>query len=391
MLLYFVRGSMKSFFRRFLYPRHKRKIFTKLEAALKSYKCRQILADPKYKNILIMDTIPYGTCFKQRPHHISENLAEHFDITMYKSNWAKDFVFLNDKILLYPMLSFKKVKNKNIVYYIDSINEGKNIKDVLKIKKLGYKIIYDYIDEFSNKICKTKKPYSIYKNLEKLNPDLIITASKKLYNDVIKRFPAEKIVLAQNAVCPEDFIETNIEKFPNDIKQIAEQGKPIVGYYGCIARWLDYDLLSETAEKCKDLNFVFIGKDSQLCTQKLKMHDNVYFLGKKEYKELPLYASHFSCCIIPFQNGNIAKATSPVKLFEFMALKKPVVCTRDLDECRGYEGVLMSDNDENFIENLYRAIELSNKQEIQEKLFSLAKENSWASRAENIYQKMRDL
>ena len=337
-----------------------------------------------------MDTIPWGPSFKQRPQHIAENLAQHFDVVLYKRGMIMNFMWHNDKILLCPKLSFAKCPQKNIVYYIDSINEYRDVQFLKKIKRYGYKIVYDYIDEFSNKICNTKNPLKVYKNLEQIKPDLIITAADKLYNDIKSRFPKEKIVLAKNGVCPEDFTKIS-DIVPDDIKPIVEQKKPIVGYYGVISRWLDYDLLAKAAESYPDYNFVFIGKDSQLSTQKLKMHSNVYFLGRKEYEELPNCAKFFNCCIIPFQKGRIAKATSPVKLFEYMALKKPIVCTRDLNECRGFDGVLMSENDDEFIKNLSAAIKLNEDTVIKEKLWQTASENSWAQRAELIYEKMRNL
>lgn len=382
---------MKRFLRILFYPRWTRKIFYYFFDKKMDKECTKILDLPDYKKVLIMDTIPWGICFKQRPHQLVEFLCKDFDITLYKLGQIKKFIRYNDKIILCPKLYLKKYPEKNIYYYIDSINEYRDFKFLMKLKKMGYKIIYDYIDEFSNQVCDTKNPLKIYKNLEKINPDLIIATSKKLYNNVLKRFPKEKIIFAQNAACPEDFTQIATDYIPPDMKEIVEEGKPIIGYYGVIARWLNYDLLSKAAEVYPDYNFVYIGKDSQLQLQKLKMHKNVFFLGKKEYSELKNYAQYFNCCIIPFNHGNLAKATSPVKLFEYMALKKPIVCTRDLDECRGYEGVLMSENDEEFIKNLALAVELSHDENIKEKLFNCAKANSWEARANNILEGMRNL
>ncbi len=381
---------MKIFFRKFLYPSWCRKIYGYLSDKILCFQCIDIIKNSEFKNILIMDTIPWVASFKQRPQHIAEQLAQHFDVVLYKSSMIMNFKWHNDKILLCPKLCFVKCPKKNIVYYIDSINEYRDVKFLKKIKSYGYKIIYDYIDEFSNKICNTKKPRKVYKNLEKIKPDLVIVSADKLYNDIKTRFTKEKIVIAKNGVCPDDFAKIS-DLIPNDIKPIVEQKKPIVGYYGVISRWLDYDLLAKAAESCPDYNFVFIGKDSQLSSQKLKMYNNVYVLGRKEYEELPNYAQFFNCCIIPFQKGKIAKATSPVKLFEYMALKKPIVCTRDLNECRGYDGVLMSENDDEFIKNLSTAIRLSKENSLKDKLWQYANENSWQKRAESIYEKMRNI
>lgn len=353
--------------------------------------CLEIMKKPEYKNILIMDTIPWGTAFKQRPHQLAEYFSKYYDIVIYKLNGQKKVIKYGDNIMLCPKLKFKKFKNKKITYYIDSINETRDVRFLKKLKRYGYKIVYDYIDEFSNKICRTRRPYAVYRNLEKIKPEVIIAAADKLYKDVEKRFDKNKLVLAKNGVCVQDFVNPSKDFIPKDIKPILEQGKPIVGYYGVISRWLDYHLLSKAAQECPNYNFVYIGKDSQMQVKKLKMHENVYFLGRKEYNELSDYAQFFDCCIIPFKKGKIAKATSPVKLFEYMALRKPIVCTRDLHECKGYEGVLVAQNDEEFIKDLSIAIEMEKKPEIKEKLFNYAQENSWESRANSILNKMRFL
>lgn len=382
---------MKFILRKYLYNKLARKIYSYLKQKKLQNFFIKILENPEYKNILIMDTIPYGTSFIQRPQQLLKFFVKDFDVVLYKLGGKDCFIQYKDNIILCPAIKFKKIKNKRIIYYIDSVNEYRNINDIKKIKKYGYKFVYDYIDEFSNKVFKTKKPFTIYKNLEKLKPDLIITTSDKMYSDMAERFPKEKIVMAKNGANPDDFINGITDFIPEDIKPVIQQGKPIIGYYGVISKWLDYKLLSKAAEIHKDYNFVFLGKDSQLSSQKLKVHKNVYFLGRKKYEELPNYAKFFDCCLIPFLKGNIAKATSPVKLFEYMALKKPVVCTRDLDECKGYEGCLISNDDEEFIKNISLAIEMSKDKIIQEKLLNYAKINSWEEKANSILNKMRNL
>ncbi len=382
---------MKFIFNKYLYTKCLKKLYYYLESKKLEKFFIKILENPKYKNILIMDTIPYGSCLIQRPHQLMEFFAKYYDVVLYKLGGKKTFIHYKDNIILCPEIKFKKIKNKKITYYIESSNEVRDVNDIKKIKKYGYKFVYDYLDEFSNKVFKTKNPFTIYKNLEKLKPDLIITTSGRMYSDIAERFPKEKIVMAKNGANPDDFINGITDFIPEDIKPVIQQGKPIIGYYGAIAKWLDYNLLSKAAEIHKDYNFVFIGKDSQLSSQKLKVHKNVYFLGRKKYEELPNYAKFFDCCLIPFLKGNIAKATSPVKLFEYMALKKPVVCTRDLDECKGYEGCLISNDDDEFIKNISLAIEMSKDKIIQEKLLNYAKMNSWEEKANSILNKMRNL
>ncbi len=61
--------------------------------------------------------------------------------------------------------------------------------------------------------------------------------------------------------------------------------------------------------------------------------------------------------IIPFVLNEITSSTSPVKLFEYMAMKKPIVTT-DMLECRKYKSVLIGKNYEDFIKKIRRSNEI---------------------------------
>ena len=61
--------------------------------------------------------------------------------------------------------------------------------------------------------------------------------------------------------------------------------------------------------------------------------------------------------IIPFLINDITQATSPLKLFEYMALGKPIVTT-SMNECKKYKSVILADNKEHFVENIDKAIDI---------------------------------
>jgi hypothetical protein len=171
---------------------------------------------------------------------------------------------------------------------------------------------------------------------------------------------------------------------PEDIRGVVKEGKPIVGYYGAIASWLDYKLINDMVLKRPDYNFVFIGRDYDDGLKSLHLPENMHYLGPKDYADLANYSYWFDCALVPFQRGEIAKSTSPLKLFEYMAMGVPTVCTRDLRECSGYDGVLMSKDDKQFISNVDKAIEAKKDKKIHDKLVGYAKQNTWDARADDI-------
>ncbi|MBE7702740.1 MAG: glycosyltransferase family 1 protein [Cyanobacteria bacterium SIG28] len=336
-------------------------------------------------NIFAIVSISWGFLF-QRPQHLAIQISNKNYTFLYAENWGSDLSLKRiDNIIFIDYTMLDLLPNhiaKKIVIIEPSTDGFYTYKNLLKYKSKGYKIIYDYIDDFDEKILGEDNSIqlNVFKNLEKISHDKITVTAKRLYNQLLQRFPEEKLVLVPNAVNIENF--TNIPSaVPDDMIEIVNQNKPIVGYYGAMAPWLDYDLINEVTRRKKDYNFVYIGVDYQEALKNLEILDNVYFLGPKKYEELPQYAQFFTCCTIPFECGEIAKATNPLKLHEYMALKKPVVCTKDLLECYGYDGVYIADSVDDFCEKLDLAIAEANNVEKQDALWNYAANNTWEQRA----------
>ena len=144
--------------------------------------------------------------------------------------------------------------------------------------------------------------------------------------------------------------------------------------------------IKELAEEFKDdYEIVLIGidYDQSLGKSGILNLDNVHYLGTVNYNELPTYSKFFNVSIIPFMVNEITEATSPVKLFEYMALGKPIVTTA-LPECRKYESPLVSDSHEDFINNIKKAAELENSKEYIELLRKEGNQNTWRQKAKDI-------
>ena len=122
--------------------------------------------------------------------------------------------------------------------------------------------------------------------------------------------------------------------------------------------------------------------------ENLSGEDNIYFLGPRDYRVLKNYAKKCDILTIPFKINDITRATSPVKVFEYMALHKPIVTT-DMNECRKYESVLIGTDHDSFLAQLEKAEQLKENGEYLALLDKEARENDWSAKAQAIIDLIR--
>jgi glycosyltransferase involved in cell wall biosynthesis len=104
---------------------------------------------------------------------------------------------------------------------------------------------------------------------------------------------------------------------------------------------------------------------------------NVYFLGKRPYKELPAYAKGFDICLIPFKSDRLTRHTNPTKALEYFAAGKPVISTPIPDIVAFYSEVAWIVNDETSAIGAAEKILGGDGSERIERGVALAREQSW--------------
>jgi glycosyltransferase involved in cell wall biosynthesis len=102
--------------------------------------------------------------------------------------------------------------------------------------------------------------------------------------------------------------------------------KPIIGYFGLFDERSDLNILQNILRRHPEWSLVIIGK-SMIDTQTLQRHKNFYHINAVPYSDLPLYASYFNVCIIPYVRNILTNNINPLKLKEYLATGKPVVST----------------------------------------------------------------
>ena len=345
--------------------------------------------------ILSLSFIDWNVPLYQRPQHIAIQLAKQGFLYFYNTRNYYDFMdgykHIGENMYLTNRFDdvWEKLKNKKKYIHLYSTNMYEEDDErIKKAIKSGDKILYEYIDEISEKISGKEIPKFVLDRHERLLRDeenvIVIATATKLYNDVAK-YRKKNFKLVTNGVVYEHF--NNIEKIvPREMEGVVNEGKPIIGYYGALASWFDYELVKGIANLRKDWNIVLIGWDYDGSLEKSKLKDikNIHIISSVPYEKLPTYAQWFDVCTIPFVINEVTESTSPVKLFEYMALSKPIVTT-PMPECKKYKSVIIGENDaKEFVNKIEEGLKDKDNSKYLEILKKEALENTWEGKAEEL-------
>lgn len=368
--------------------------------------CRQleeILRDCDYDRIVLWrSSFGYDVPLFQRPQHIAKNLSKNKCLVFYEVTTMTDKVKIfkkqSDNIYL---LNFNNIAlNKLLMKALSKIDKPKyiqlyctdwklTVKDIEDYMSEGFKFIYEYVDDLSPDLAGTKDiPKNIvdkYEYVMSHDEVYVIVTASALEEDVVKRRGRKNLAFSSNGVDYEYFQEYD-ENFVVDeeFQRVLDIGKPIVCYYGALAKWFDYELIKKIDAEGKYSVVLFgIKYDDAFDESGINELENVHFLGTRDYKVLKYYAQKCDVLTIPFILNNITAATSPVKIFEYMAMHKPIVIT-DLKECRQYKSVMIAKTHEEFIQLIEEALSKENDEKSIALLDKEARENDWQEKAKVI-------
>ena len=185
--------------------------------------------------------------------------------------------------------------------------------------------------------------------------DLVVVSAERLF-DTKKHFNPNTFVIRHGTDWRH--FRTALDPdlpIPSDI---ADLPRPIIGFHGLLADWVDYELIKKTAEHFKNGSVVLIGKIAVDAEQKVKILanvPNVHFLGRKPYAELPAYCKAFDVALNPFAINELTLAANPLKVREYLAAGLPVVST-DIPEVRVLDDCLVGTDTQDFIKKIEQCL-----------------------------------
>jgi glycosyltransferase involved in cell wall biosynthesis len=158
--------------------------------------------------------------------------------------------------------------------------------------------------------------------------------------------------------------------------------RPVVGFFGLIAEWIDLPLLREIAQRRPDWTLVLIGK-ATVDLAPLRGLPNVRLLGQKPYETLPAYCRAFDAGVIPFRIEELTLKANPLKLREYLAAGLPVVSS-DLPEVRKYgDLVRLAAGADGFVAAIEAALADRSDAAARARVEAM-KHESWEARVEEI-------
>lgn len=168
--------------------------------------------------------------------------------------------------------------------------------------------------------------------------DILICISEDLKNAIVDKYEItpDKIYVMQNGV--------NIDRFKFEALPTKQEPEEfIIGYVGSLATWQSLDLLIEALNDLKNeipnLKIRIVGDGPDMSklknlAEKLDLTDRIDFVGRVSPNEIPHYIKTFSvgyCNPIHVSSSTSEVFNSPMKLYEYLAMGKPVLAKSNYD------------------------------------------------------------
>lgn len=280
---------------------------------------------------------PANSANRTQVINMCEGFSDHIDTTLL--TFGKNKKEIKEFYDLTNEFNITLIKNKNnyhirsIILFLKYLNmrEKFNIvftRDLLFAYLVNLipdnkKIIYEIHDIPSSHIWK----FLFKKTSKKINKIVII--SEGLEKELKKfRISSKKTVVLHDGV--------DLKKFGKEISKLEARkktnlplNKKIILYNGTFNEWKGYKLLLETSKKENNILFVLVGarnKEKKNLEKKYKKAKIIKFVKNKEVIN---YLKASDILVIPnLPNSEISiKYTSPLKLFEYMASKRPILAS----------------------------------------------------------------
>jgi len=253
--------------------------------------------------------------------------------------------------------------------------------------KLGEEeLIYYCVDEYTAFTGVSSGLKEIEEGLFR-KADLVIVSADKLYESK-KHFNPNTFIIPHGV----DYahFRTALDEetaLPADLSGLP---RPIIGFHGLLADWVDFELLKKVALHFWSGSLVLLGKVTVDAEQKIKVLrsiPNIYQLGRQPYADLPAFCKGFDVALNPFVINQLTESVNPLKVREYLAAGLPVVST-NIPEMKNIGHCRVAKNHSEFIRMVEEALaDPRSRREISASM----KNEGWEARVDKLREIMRQV
>lgn len=225
------------------------------------------------------------------------------------------------------------------------------------IDRIGARLaVYHCTDDFAA----AGYPFASARTIETMEAEqcqraqLIITRTEGL--------AAVKRQLNPNTFCIPGGVDTRLFDPGRAIEPPAELRPiptPRAGFAGTLDDRFDVGLLVQVARRLPHVAFVLAGpvRRHRVRLGELQRLPNVHLLPARAHADVPALISGFHVCLIPYRSSRFTESVSSLKLYEYLAMGKPVVATDLPYHRREAENITIARTEEEFADGIVSALE----------------------------------
>jgi glycosyltransferase involved in cell wall biosynthesis len=243
--------------------------------------------------------------------------------------------------------------------------------------------LFDFSDDFPELGYdkKTREGFRRHSMKYAQKADVVLTVNEYIKEKYAQLNPNVHVI--RNATNFENFNRSRFEPVAR-LEALRQGGNCIIGYSGIanLSR-IDTNILDELIRHKPDWHFVFVGPAQSSFLNRYSGFENFHAWGAMKYTELPNVMRYFDVAIVPFLINDHTKGNDLLKLYDYLALGKPVVSTR-IGGAEDLRGVIhLADTPSEFLREVETAMRLDNSKSVEVRK-GVARANSWFKRIEEV-------
>ena len=143
--------------------------------------------------------------------------------------------------------------------------------------------------------------------------------------------------------------------------------------------------LSKIKEKNPNIKLLIVGDgdafdELQMIREQYGLHDKLIMTGRQPFEDIPKFIASADICILPAYNNEIMKDIVPIKMYEYMAMSKPVITTElpgIMKEFGKDNGVVYVDRPEDVVAKAIELVQNGDVERLGSKARHFVEKYSW--------------